>query len=138
MIVVDTNVLSAFMQPDNNTAPIGWFDRHAGQLLYTTAVNIMEVRMGLALLPAGRRRQLLTAGFETVVETFFEGRILPLDMTSAERAATLGAVLKRSGRAIGTADTQIAGIVLANNATLATRNIRDFEDLGLKLVNPWD
>jgi predicted nucleic acid-binding protein len=138
MIVVDTNVLSAFMQPGDNTAPIAWLDRNAGQRLYTTAVNIMEVRMGLELLPAGRRRHLLTAGFETVIETFFEDRILSLDAVSAESAAKLGAVLKRSGRTTGTADTQIAGIVLANNATLATRNIRDFEGLGLKLVNPWD
>jgi predicted nucleic acid-binding protein len=81
---------------------------------------------------------LLTAGFETVIETFFDQRILPLDAVAAGSAAIVGAMLKRSGRTTGTADTQIAGIVLANNATLATRNIRDFEGLGLKLVNPWD
>lgn len=137
MIVLDTNVLSALMRKVPEPQVVRWLDRQAAESVWITAITIFEARMGLALLPAGRRRKTLETAFAALLTEDLENRVLPFDNTAAIEAAALAAKRQRAGRPVDLRDTQIAGIVLARRATLATRNVRHFPDLGKRIVNPW-
>lgn len=137
MIVLDTNVLSALMQPTANSAVVDWLDGQSSRSVYTTSITILEIRYGIRILPAGRRRNALEAGFETLVVEILEGRILQFDLDAAECAAEIAASRRRNGRPVTPPNTQIAGIAVSRKAVLATRNVKDFEDAGCHLVNPW-
>lgn len=137
MIVLDTNVLSALMTPKLNLEPIAWLDKQPAALIWTTAVSIFESRAGIRLLPAGKRRDGLDAALDLLVSQMLADRILPFDHAAAEAAATIAGSRITKGFNIGTRDTQIAGIVVSRGASLATRNLKDFSDLKIDLLNPW-
>lgn len=136
MIILDTNVLSALMRqtPDGNV--VAWLDRQPRTSVWTTSVTILEIRFGLQILSAGKRRSLLMEAFEAVVDTIGQ-RIAPFDTTAAQHAGDLMASRQKKGRPVELRDTMIAGIVLARHATLATRNPAHFEDISASVVNPW-
>lgn len=136
MIVLDTNVLSALMQTAPEAAVVRWLDTKPPESLWITSVTLFEIRLGLALLPAGRRRRVLQAAFESLLVEDLEGRVLDFDVAAAAEAAQLAAVRQRAGRPVDVRDTQIAGIVRARRATLATRNVRHFVDAGIEVVDP--
>src|ERR1700693_32410 len=96
-----------------------------------------EARLGLALLPAGRRRQTLEAAFARLLKEDLENRVLDFDSAAAVEAASLAAERQKAGRPVDMRDTQIAGIALARHATLATGNVRHFRDLRIPIVDPW-
>jgi predicted nucleic acid-binding protein len=137
MIVLDTNVLSALMRPASNEPVIEWVDRQQASLLWTTSVSLMEIRTGLLLLPEGRRRQGLIEGLNALLDGVLRDRVLPFDVESAELASRVAATQHQRGVNNDVGDHQIAGIVMSRNATLATRNIKDFAELEISLVNPW-
>ena len=137
MILLDTNVLSALMQPDPDAVVVAWLDNLPAESVWTTSITVFEVRMGLELLEAGRRRRHLEEAFETMLEEDLENRVLPFDPAAAQAAGRIAAERRRAGRTVEFRDVQIAGIATARKATLATRNLRHFEGLGLALVNPW-
>jgi toxin FitB len=137
MIVLDTNVISALMRPKLHPTIIAWLDEHPPSSIWTTAISILETRSGIYLLPAGRRREDLNAALDSLLDHTIEGRILPFDRAAAEISATIIGQRVPNGRNVGVRDTQIAGIVMSRNATLATRNLKDFDDLDIALVNPW-
>jgi toxin FitB len=138
MILLDTNVTSEFMTRSPNDRVVQWLDLQPGSSIWTTSINVYEIRSGLLAMPAGKRRGALEARFEQLLQVLLQGRILPFDSESAVRAAELSAERRRRGRAIDARDTMIAGIVLANHATLATRNVKHFEDIAKSVVNPWE
>ena len=137
MIILDTNVLSALMlsEPDS-TSPLGLIS-HARMSVWTTSVTIFEIRYGLLTMPEGRRRTDRQVLFERLIEEKLERRILLSITTAAEESALLMAARRRTGRAGELRDTMIAGIALAQRATLATRNVRHFDDLRVPVVDPW-
>ena len=137
MIILDTNVLSALMLREPDVVVASWLDRQARTSVWTTAVTIFEIRYGLAAMPAGRRRTERYALFERLVEEKLERRVLPFDHAAADEAALLMDGRRRVGRPGELRDTMIAGIALAQRATLATRNARHFDDLSLPIVDPW-
>lgn len=100
-------------------------------------VNAFEIRFGLELLPQGRRRRKFEEEFTSVIRDDLEGRVLPLDSAAADADARIGAKQCQAGRSDEIRDIQIAGIALSRRATLATRNTRHFEGIGLTLVDPW-
>lgn len=138
MIVLDTNVLSALMRPQLNRIVVEWIDRQPIMSIWTTSVSIMESRSGVLLLPSGQRRDGLMDGLDRLLAELLNDRILPFDLDAAEQAARIVATRESRGRNVGTRDTQIAGIVMARGAALATRNVRDFDDLDIRLVDPWE
>lgn len=138
MIVLDTNVISALMQETPDEQIVRWLDCQSRPSVWTTAVNIYEIRFGLLRIAPGKRCNLLTSLFEQVLTGTIEGRIANFDRISAERAAELQAEREKKGRPGEARDTMIAGIVLASHATLATRNVRHFEDIAKYVVNPWE
>ncbi len=105
--------------------------------VWICSVTVLEIRYGLQILAPGRRRSALTAMFERLIEQIIEGRVAPFDNEAAERAGELMAMRHQEGRPGDLRDTMIAGIVLARRATLATRNTSHFEDLDVRVVNPW-
>ena len=136
MIILDTNVLSALMHqaPDQNV--VTWLDRQPRTSVWTTSVTVLEVRFGLQILAAGRRRTLLTEAFEELLARMGQ-RVVTFDVEAAGQASDLMAARHKKGRPGDLRDTMIAGIVLAQRGTFATRNTAHFEDYAIPLVNPW-
>ena len=137
MIVLDTNVLSALMRREADPAVVRWLDLQSSESVWTTAVTVFEIRFGLELLAPGRRRRQLEDAFSRALDEDFQGRILPFDRVSANEAASRAAERRAAGKSIDFRDIEIAGIVAARRATLATRNARHFADLNIELVDPW-
>lgn len=137
MIVLDTNVISEFMLSRPDEQVTRWLDRQPSTSVWTSSVTVFEVRFGLETMPAGRRRATLMASFEKWLNEVVQQRIVAYDELAARRAAELGAERQRKGCPGELRDTMIAGIVLANHATLATRNVKHFEDIAKSVVNPW-
>ena len=138
MIVLDTNVLSALMRQTPDAPVVAWLDRQPAESVWITSITLFEARLGLALLPKGRRRRTLEAAFARLLEEDLENRVLDFDSAAATEAALLAAQRQKTGRPIDMRDTQIAGIALARHATLATRNVRHFQDLNVPVVDPWE
>jgi toxin FitB len=136
MIVLDTNVLSALMRQSPEAKIVDWLDRQPRTSIWTTSVTVLEIRFGLQILAAGKRRSSLLQAFEKLIETI-DRRVASFDGAAAQQAADLMALRRKTGRPGDLRDTMIAGIVLANHATLATRNTAHFEDIAAPLINPW-
>jgi predicted nucleic acid-binding protein len=137
VIILDTNVLSALMRTAPDAPVVAWLDRQPADDIWITSISVFETRLGVLLLPQGRRRRALDAAFTRLLEDDLENRVLEFDAAAASSAAALAAARHRAGRPVDLRDTQIAGIALARHATLATRNTRHFADLKVPLVNPW-
>jgi predicted nucleic acid-binding protein len=138
MIVLDTNVLSGLMLPSREPVVVEWLNRQIPGAVWTTAVTVFEIRTGIDRLPEGRRRQARAAAFELVLAEELRGRVVSFDQVAAGTAGRLRATRIRQGFTDDVRDIQIAGIVLARRATLATRNVRHFRGLGAMVVNPWE
>jgi predicted nucleic acid-binding protein len=138
MIILDTNVLSALMQKTPDALVVSWLDSVPSESVWITSITVFEAQFGLALLPDGKRRKILMALFNEIVEKDLEDRILLFDQMAAEQAAHLAADRQKKGYTVDMRDTFIAGIALARKATIATRNIKHFLNLRVDVVNPWD
>lgn len=137
MIILDTNVLSALMRRAPEVCVVEWLDRQPAESVWITSITLFEARLGLALLPTGRRQRALEAAFARLLKEDLENRVLDFDGAAATEAAALAAERHKAGRPVDMRDTQIAGIALARRATLATRNVRHFGDLKIPIVDPW-
>jgi len=137
VIILDTNVLSALMRKLPDSPVVGWLDRQPPESVWITSVTLFEARLGLALLPDGKRRAALVSAFARLLEEDLENRVLDFDTGAAIEAAELAAQRQRAGRPVDIRDTQIAGIALARHGTLATRNTRHFADLKINVIDPW-
>jgi predicted nucleic acid-binding protein len=137
MIVLDTNVLSEVMRPRPDPAVEGWLAGVPASGLFITSITEAELRYGIALLPAGRRRQRLMDTLEAILIQDFAERILPFDSAAATAYATLASDRYKRGRPISQFDAQIAAIARSRGAMLATRNIDDFEACQIDLISPW-
>jgi predicted nucleic acid-binding protein len=138
MIVLDTNVISALMRKEPEKPVVKWLDGQPAASVWITAITVMEIRFGLQIMPKGRRQDGLIRSFELMLKSMIEGRIASFHAEAGSHAAELMARRKRIGRPAEVRDTMIAGIVLANRATLATRNVQHFEDLAVTVINPWE
>ncbi|MDA8288188.1 MAG: type II toxin-antitoxin system VapC family toxin [Actinomycetota bacterium] len=137
MILLDTNVLSALMRSEPEAIVVDWLDAQPSESIWTTSVTVFEIRTGLELLPSSRRRRHLEAAFERVLNEDLDQRVLAFDAAAADAAGALVARRQRAGKAVEIRDAQIAGIALARKAPVATRNVRHFTDLGVRLIDPW-
>jgi len=138
VIVLDTNVLSELMRSQPAAAVFAWVAAQPRAMLYTTSLNKAEILYGIAALPDGRRRAALAAAAEAMFTDDFAGRVLPFDEEAAVHYAEIVAARRREGRPIEALDAQIAATTRVAGAELATRDVGDFADCGLTLVNPWE
>jgi toxin FitB len=137
MIILDTNVLSELMKPNGDPVVLKWLNRQAEGLIWGNAVSIFEIQSGTKMLPAGRRRSDLLSALDAVVAEDLQHRIAPFDTKAARDAADIYAYQRKAGRNTGIRDSQIAGIAMSRSAAIATRNVRDFRDLNLPVIDPW-
>lgn len=136
MIVVDTNVISELMRPDPDLTVIAWVSGQPLGSLATTAINVAEIRVGLARLSDGARKVALSAAAEGVFSGLTE-LIWSFDAHSAQEYAMVVAHRESIGRPISGFDAQIAAVCRSRGAAIATRNVDDFSDLGLEVIDPW-
>ncbi len=137
MIVLDTNVLSELMRRRPTARVVRWVDKQEASGLAITAVTAAELLYGVARLAEGARKTELAAAAAALVREDFADRVLPFDAVAAAHYAELVAERERQGRPVSVSDGQIAAICRCRSACLATRNVRDFSDVGIELVDPW-
>jgi predicted nucleic acid-binding protein len=137
MFLIDTNVISELMRATPAPSVLSWFSTQDPSTLYLSAVTEAELRTGIAILPAGQRREGLKAALDATIAEDFDGRILPFDTDAAKTYAEIAANRRSAGRPIADADCQIAAIARATGMLVVTRNTRDFEGCGIDVINPW-
>lgn len=133
--LVDTNVISELRrkQPDANV--VAWLERCAPQSLYLSVLTLGEIRKGIERLDDLKRRQILVDWLHVELTTFFLGRLISIDASVADRWGRLQSDASRSLPAI---DGLLAATALQYDLTMVTRNLKGFQGLGLKIINPWD
>jgi predicted nucleic acid-binding protein len=137
MIILDTNVVSELMRARPDKAVVDWIDARPLTGMYTTSVTEAEILHGIQLLPKGKRRDAIAAAASGMFEGDFAGRILVFGSDAAKVYALIVAMRRSKGRPIAAFDAQIAAIARASGASLATRNVGDFEGCGIDVIDPW-
>jgi toxin FitB len=137
VIVLDTDVLSQTWRRAPSPKVMNWLRSQPMTALFTTTLTEAELLYGLALLPDGKRRRALEAAISSIFAEDLAGRVLPFDSAAAREYAGIAATRRRAGRPIAEADAQIAAIARSRGAAVATRNVEDFADLGITVVDPW-
>ncbi len=137
MILLDTNVVSEPIRPAPEPRVIEWLNAQPSQTLYLSTMTVAELRAGVALMPAGKRRDTLHEALEKGVLPAFAGRVLPFDLACTQAYAELLATARRNGTGIETADLCIASVAFANGFSVATRDTAPFKAAGLTVLNPW-
>lgn len=138
MILLDTSVLSELIKPVPNEHVAAWLNTLSAHDVSTTSITAAELWAGVRRLPDGRRKAKLATEIDGVLYEDLGGRIEAFDLSAANQYGSISAVRARQGSPIGVADAQIAAICASRSATLATRNVKDFVDTGIKLINPWE
>ncbi|AFZ27183.1 putative nucleic acid-binding protein, contains PIN domain [Cylindrospermum stagnale PCC 7417] len=138
MIILDTNVLSELMKPKRAETVFNWAVQQSLMSLFSTTITQAEILYGIALLPGGKRRDELSQAAKLMFSEDFAGRVLPFDQAAAVAFANIASQRRRNGTPISQADAQIAAICYTHGATIATRNVSDFEGCGISIINPWE
>ena len=137
MFLLDTNIISELLRPSPDPAVETWVDDRRATDLYFSAIGEAELRYGVAVLPDGRRRAALASAIEAILREDFTDRILPFDREAARDYADIAAMRRAAGRTVLPADSQIAAIARSRGMAIATRNVRDFENIGIEVIDPW-
>jgi toxin FitB len=137
--LIDTNVVSEFnRRGDPNERVKQWLAATPLQSLYVSVITLAEIRLGIELLSPGKRREQLEQWIDRDFRQWFKGRVLPVDASIVTLWASLTAERQLKGRPLSNFDGLLAATALHHNLTLATRNVRDFADLNITLLNPWE
>ena len=136
-VLLDTNVVSELIRKAPDPAVEAWVAGQPLEKLFFSAVGEAELRYGAAILPAGRRWESLVSEIEVMLRDAFEERVLPFDSEAARVYAEIAAMRRSAGRPVPPADCQIAAIARSRDMAVATRNVRDFEDMDIEVIDPW-
>ena len=137
MIALDTDVVSELLRPAPARQVEAWLSAQDGAMVYFTAEGEAELRHGVAILPAGRRRNARSGVIEGVLEEDFRDRVLPFDRAAARAYAAIAAERRAAGRPISQIDCQIAAIARAHEAAVATCYTGDYKGCGIDVIDPW-
>lgn len=136
--LLDTNVPSEMIRARPDPRVDAWVAAREDVVLYLSVITIGELRKGLTVLPEGKRRSRLQDWLEGEIIPLFTGRILPVTQAIADRWGVLSGQRQTAGRLLSMADGILAATALEHDLTMVTRNVRDFEGLGVAILNPWD
>lgn len=136
MIILDTNVVPEAMKPIPDDAVRSWLDEQAVETLFLTSVTVAELMFGIGALPAGKRREKLSAALDGLMG-FFAGRILPFDTPAAQQYAGLAVRVPAAGKGFSTPDGYVAAIAAAKGFAVATRDTSAFNAAVIGVINPW-
>jgi len=137
MIILDTNVLSELMRPKPSAGVTDWIGQQLQTELFTTAITEAEIFYGIELLAKGKRREQLLAAADAIFSEDLAGRVLGFESDAARVYSKIAAQRRAYGKPISHENAQIAAITRLRRAKLATRNVADFADCGIDVVNPW-
>jgi toxin FitB len=135
--LLDTNVISECVKPEPDSHVIEWLAEGDEDRMFLSVASLAEIRFGIELLPDGHRRQRLAQWLADELPDRFEGRILPIDRHIAETWGVLIAGGRKTGVTLEPIDAFFAATAVAHRLTLVTRNTKDFNSLGIPLLNPW-
>ncbi len=138
MLMLDTNMLSVMMSTEPVRKVADWIIEQPSEELFTAAVCQAEILSGIAILPVGRRRADLELAAHAMFTDDFQGRVLPFDGEAAAAYAEVFAARRKAGRPSGTVALMLAAVARVRGASIVTRNVADFEGVGLTIINPWD
>ena len=138
MIVVDTDVVSELLRSSPQPEVFGWWNSQVPSDLFVTVITEAELRYGAAIMPPGRRIRELLIKIELMLTDFFDGRVLSFDIPAEREYARMLADRRVVGRSLPMHDGMIAAIAYSNGAAVATRNVPDFTDCGVSVINPWE
>lgn len=136
--LLDTNCISEIVRLKPEARVMDWMEAVDEALLYLSVLTLGEIRKGLAGLPQSTRRTRLETWLEVELRARFSGRILPIDGEVADRWGLLAADAKRNGRPLSTIDGLLAATALRHNLTIVSRNVSDFTNTQVPVLNPWD
>jgi predicted nucleic acid-binding protein len=136
MIILDTNIVSSSMREPTDEAVLRWLDQLPRASVWITAITSLEIRFGLEVMPNGRRKAARAEAFDRLLEEILDRRIAPFDAAAAQETAVLMGSRQRRGEPRDLRDSMIAGIALARRATLATHNVKHFDDADIEVVVP--
>jgi len=137
MIILDTNVLSELMRPKPSSKVVDWVGKQTAAEVFTTAITEAEIFYGIELLAKGKRREQLLAAADAIFSEDLAARVLGFESDAARVFSQIAAQRRALGKPISHEDAQIAAIARLRKAKLATRNVADFADCGIDVVNPW-
>jgi len=137
MILLDTNVVSEAIKPDSHPPVRAWLDAQVAETLFLPSVTVAELLFGIGALPEGRRKTLLAARIDGLLDAF-AGRILPFDTSAAQTYADLAVRARAAGKGFPTPDGYIAAIAAAQGFAVASRDTSAFHAAGLKVIDPWE
>lgn len=137
MIILDTNVVSELMKPTPAPMVHAWAKKRIRTELFTTSISEAEIFYGIELLRPGKRRETLSVSAEAMFAEEFAGRVVGFESGAARNFSRILAQRRAIGRPMSYADAQIAAIAQLFGATVATRNVADFRDCGVNVVDPW-
>jgi toxin FitB len=135
--LLDTNCVSELVRIKPEPRVVAWMQAAEETLLYLSVLTLGEIREGLAGLPQGKRRTSLETWLEIELGARFAGRILPIDVSVADRWGLLAASARREGRTLSAIDGLLAATALHHNLTVVSRNVSDFADTRVQVLNPW-
>ena len=138
MIVLDTNIISELWRPKPDQAVLRWVQSQRSGFLFLCAPVLAELRYGAERLPAGGRKDRIKAAIDRIETEVYRDRILPFDVAAAAEFGRLAVRRERLGRRMQSMDATIASIVVVHGASLATRDVYDFADLGFEVINPFE
>jgi len=136
--LLDTNCISELVRIQPEPSVVAWMEAADETLLYLSVLTLGEIRRGLAGLPQSKRRTHLEVWLETALRVRFAGRILPIDEAIADRWGVLAARAKGKGRSLATIDGLLAATALQHNVTVVSRNVNDFKNTPVPVLNPWE
>ncbi len=137
VILPDTNVVSELICPEPGQDVLVWMDERSTRQLFVTAITDAEVRTGIANLPVDVRRQGLADATERMLRRMFAGRVRQFDGGAAGAYAESASASRRAGRPIAQSDCHIAAIAHSQGMAVAMRNVQDFSETGVEVINPW-
>ncbi len=137
MIILDTNVLSELLRPTPFARIALWVEEQPRSEVFTTSITEAEIFYGIELLPKGKRREALLAAAESMFSEDFTGQVISFDSDAARAFSRVAARRRELGRPIAYPDGQIAAIANVYGAVVATRNVADFENCGIRIIDPW-
>jgi len=137
MYLLDTNILSESTKPQPDEHVLNWLESVDEDRLFLSVITLAEIQRGISLLDSGKKREVLRTWFEHDLLLRFEGRMLPINQGIALKWGVLMSEVKRAGRVMSALDGLIAATALQEDAVLVTRNLKDFGQLGIRLLNPF-
>jgi len=136
--LLDTNCISEVVRLTPDPRVTAWIEAVEESLLYLSVLTMGEIRKGLAALPQGKRRSRLETWLEVELQARFSGRILSIDAAVADRWGLLAASAKTKGNPLSTIDGLLAATAIHHNLTIVSRNVGDFRNTQVPVVNPWE